>query len=47
LLDSSDDWIINNESLAIGFILANAGFDVWCGNNRGNKYSLQSERYPP
>jgi len=40
LLDSSDDWVINNETLAPGLLLANMEYDIWIGNTRGNRYSL-------
>ena len=38
LLSSSDAFIINDENRALGFVLANRGYDVWLGNNRGNKH---------
>lgn len=47
LLDSSDTWLINEESLAPGFIFANAGYDVWLGNSRGNKHSRRHTKLNP
>ncbi|KAF2968530.1 hypothetical protein GQX73_g5032 [Xylaria multiplex] len=48
LLMNSEVWVCQTDAQrCLPFVLVECGFDVWLGNNRGNKYSKKSIKCSP
>ena len=43
LFSSAETWVLNKEN-SVAFRLAEAGYDVYLGNNRGTRYARKNSK---
>lgn len=44
---AGDNWAVNSPQESLAYILSNAGYDVWIGNNRCVQWSHGHQSYSP
>ena len=47
IIDSAEAFIVNHENKAPAFYLAEKGYDVWLGNQRGSYYGRRHLKLDP
>nr|XP_020656931.1 lipase member M-like [Pogona vitticeps] len=45
ILTNAGIWVVNKPNNSLGFVLADAGFDVWLANNRGSRWCKRHQNF--